>query len=157
EAHARVKKMEAELRRVMTSVSDCLWAAEIDQAGHWAYRYVSPVVEKITGRPPNFFVGGLKHWWSVVHPEDRPRCEKALVKLRAGHANQEESRVVWPDGTCRWVRDSVLSSPGHGGNRSLRLDGILTDITDRKKAEEALARERALLRGLIDSIPDVIL
>src|SRR5262249_4623690 len=101
--------------------------------------------------------GGRRHWGGVAPPEDRPRCEKALVRLRAGQANQEEYRVVWPDGTARWVRDSVLPSrPAGAADAALRLDGVLTDITDRKRVEEALARERALLRGLIDSIPDLI-
>jgi PAS domain S-box-containing protein len=156
ESHARVKAMESELRRVMASVSDCLWSAEINSAGQWTYSYVSPVVLKITGRRPDFFLGGLKHWWSVVHPEDRPRCEKAIVRLREGQPIQEEYRVVWPDGRYRWVRDSVLVSPSPAGEGTIRLDGVLTDITERKRAEEALARERALLRGLIDSIPDLI-
>jgi PAS domain S-box-containing protein len=137
EAHRRVKAMEAELRRVMASVSDCLWSAEIDAKGCWTYTYLSPVVEKIAGRPPDFFLGGLRHWWGVVHPEDRPRCEKALVRLRSGQPNQEEYRILWPDGSHRWVRDSVLPSRGDPAP-ALRLDGVLTDITERKKAEEAL-------------------
>ncbi len=155
DAHRRLKSMEAELRRVMSSVSDCLWSAEIDADGHWTYSYISPVIEKITGRPPDFFLGGLRHWWGVVYPKDRPRCENALVRLRSGQPSQEEYRVVWPDGRHRWVHDSVLPSRS-GPDASLRLDGVLTDITDSKFAEEALARERALLRGLIDSIPDLI-
>src|SRR5262249_38247954 len=53
EAHARLKKMEAELRRVLTAVSDCLWSAEWAPDGRWAYRYLSPVIENLTGRSPN--------------------------------------------------------------------------------------------------------
>ena len=37
EALAQLKAKEAELHRVLTSVSDCLWSAEIDEAGRWAY------------------------------------------------------------------------------------------------------------------------
>jgi PAS domain S-box-containing protein len=159
EAHTRVEKMEAELRRVMSSVSDCLWSAAIDPTGHWQYRYVSPVIEKITGRPAEFFIKSLRHWWGIVHADDRRRYEKALGRLRNGQPIQEEYRVVWPDGSNRWVRDSVLVSrpqAGQGDGRSVHLNGVLTDVTERKQAEEALARERALLRSLIDSIPDLI-
>src|SRR5262249_60601159 len=56
DAHTQLKKVEAELRRVLASVSDCLWSAEIDAEGKWTYRYFSPVVEKIAGRPASFFL-----------------------------------------------------------------------------------------------------
>src|SRR5262249_2645420 len=55
EAHARVKKMEAELRRVLNAVSDCLWSAEWAPDGRWTYRFLSPVVEALTGRPSAVF------------------------------------------------------------------------------------------------------
>src|SRR5262249_5914205 len=58
EAHQQVKRMEAELRRVMASVSDCLWSAEIDAGGNWRYRYLSPVIERITGQTPSYFQSG---------------------------------------------------------------------------------------------------
>src|SRR5262245_19268963 len=44
ESLARVQTAEAELRRVLSSVADCLWSAEISEQGQWIYRYVSPVV-----------------------------------------------------------------------------------------------------------------
>src|SRR5262249_35254839 len=47
EAHTRLQAVEAELRRVLSSVSDCIWSADIDAGGHWTYRYLSPVIEKI--------------------------------------------------------------------------------------------------------------
>src|SRR5262249_9749455 len=110
EALARLERAEAELRRVLASVSDCLWTAEV--AGHagWVFRYFSPVVEKLTGRPADFFLGDARHWRDVIHPEDRPRWDQALARLRAGQPGQEEYRVVWPDGRVRWLRDSASVS-----------------------------------------------
>ena len=140
----------------MASVSDCLWSAEIDEAGRWAYRFMSPVVARITGRPPETFLrGGSAAWRGVVHPEDQPRWDKALARLRAGQPSQEEYRVVLPDGLLRWVRDSVTPTPGPE-RRAVRLDGVLTDLTERKMAEEALAQERRLLQTLMNNLPDTI-
>jgi two-component system NtrC family sensor kinase len=140
DAHDRLTRVETELRRVLTSVSDCLWSAEVDVAGHWSYRYVSPVIEKITGHAPDFFSSGAKHWWSVVVAEDRPRCQRAVACWRRGQPSQEEFRVLRPDGSSRWVRDSVLASVGSTTSQGtgVRLDGVLTDITDQKQAEEIL-------------------
>jgi PAS domain S-box-containing protein len=136
EAQARLQQAEGELRRVLASVSDCLWSASLNGAGHWEYSYLSPVVEKLTGRPLNFFHAGPDRWADVVHPEDRQRWRQAEMRLRAGKPSLEEYRILRPDGTVRWVRASVLVNRDPAGGRPPRLDGVLTDVTERRQAEE---------------------
>src|SRR5262249_34018486 len=65
--------------------------------------------------------------------------------------------------TRRWRKDgralevSISAAPLYDGRGKVTgIVAVLADITDRKAAEQALARERALLRSLIDSIPDLI-
>ena len=137
EAQAQLKQAETELRRVLASVSDCLWSASLDSGGRWEYRYLSPVIERLTGRPPSFFLTGHEHWRVMLHPEDRARWQQAQGRLRAGKPCQDEYRIVRPDGEIRWVRDSVLVSLDAEG-RTLRFDGVLTDVTERRQAEERL-------------------
>ncbi|HEV3263288.1 MAG TPA: PAS domain S-box protein [Gemmataceae bacterium] len=156
QARIQLKKAETELRRVLSSVSDCLWSAEIVPGGRWQYRYFSPVVDKITGRPADYFLGDIKRWQDIVHPDDRPRWQNALRRLAGGQpALEEEYRVVRPDDTVCWVRDSLRVSRGEDG-RSSRVDGVLSDITARKRTEEALVKEQSLLQALMDSVPDTI-
>jgi PAS domain S-box-containing protein len=157
EAQSQLKQTEAELRRVLTAVSDCLWSARLESTGRWQYRFISPVVEKITGRPADYF-RSLDRWGSLVHPDDLQRWSQALARLRAGEPSQEEYRVVRPDGSVRWVRDSVqVSRPADADDgRGLHFDGVLTDITERVAALEARTRERNLLRTLMDNLPDYI-
>src|SRR5581483_2485415 len=101
----------------------------------WLYRYFSPVVEHLTGRPPSYFLGSSEAWEGIVHPEDRPVWERAGARLRAGQPTQEEYRVVWPDGRVRWLRETVRVTRKADGV-TLRLDGVLADITDLKEAQE---------------------
>jgi PAS domain S-box-containing protein len=135
EAQARMQRVEEELRRVLASVSDCLWSGETATDGLWIYRYVSPVVQTLTGRPAGEFLGPARLWEVIVHADDRVRWLRAAERLHAGLPTQEEYRVVWPDGQVRWLRESVRVSRRSDG-QSWRLDGVLTDITDRKNAEE---------------------
>src|SRR5947209_19307283 len=134
EAHARLVKVEAELRRVLSSVSDCLWSADYTPEGALLFRYVSPVVEALTGRPPQHFLGPGRNWEAVIHPEDRRAWRQALERLRGGQPSRQEYRVVWPDGAVHWLRDSVRVTRKPDG-RTLQLDGVLTDVTDLKLAE----------------------
>jgi PAS domain S-box-containing protein len=155
EAHAQLVSVEGELRRVMASVSDCLWSATIDESGKCMYHFFSPVVEKIAGLPSIFFLPGIHRWWSVVHPEDQARWTKALAKQRAGQSTQEEYRVVWPDGSFRWVRESVQVSRGTAERGVIRMDGVLTDISERKEVEKALRDSEERFQIFMDNSPTV--
>jgi PAS domain S-box-containing protein len=130
-AHTRLAQEVDAYRRLLALASDCLWNGEIDSGGQCAYHYLSPAVESITGRPASFFLEAFSRWWGAVHEEDRPRWQEAFDRLRAGWPSQEEYRVVRPDGSLRWVRESVQVSRTADG-RSLRLEGVVTDLTDRK-------------------------
>src|SRR5262245_11515954 len=149
ESHQKVQKAEQDLRRVLTSVSDCLWSAEIDRTGRWVYRYISPVVARIMGRPAEHFLPDIARWRDVVHADDLPRWEKARASLRQHPAApaqpgaqppapaqplQLEYRVLWPDGSVHWVRDSITANQ-RAATGNLGLDGVLSDITERKRAE----------------------
>jgi PAS domain S-box-containing protein len=154
DALQRLEDKEAELRRVLSSVSDCLWSAEIAADGRWAYRFLSPVITRITGWSPDTFLTGPDSWRGIVHPEDRPLWDDAVGLLRAGQASHMEYRIRHADGSVRWVRDRASSAAGPGG--SWLVDGILADVTDRKRAQEDLEFERYLLRALMDHLPDTI-
>lgn len=153
EAHQQLKQMEGELRRVIASVSDCLWSAEVDPSGQCVYRYFSPVVEKITGLRPEYFMEGIHRWWGLVHPDDQACWAKALARLRAGQPSQEEYRLLLADGSVRWVHDSVMVSREKTG--ILRLDGVITDITQRKQAERELKEKEDRFKAFMDNSPAV--
>jgi two-component system, sensor histidine kinase and response regulator len=149
EAFLRLKKVEAEMRRVLTSVSDCLWSAKIDATGRWHYRYFSPVSESITGRQPRFFMdeppeGGALPWGQIVDPRDRAKWEQSVSRMQAGQSVHEEYRIIRADQTVCWIRESVRASRV-GDDQALMLDGVITDITDQKIQEVELrgAKEAA--------------
>jgi PAS domain S-box-containing protein len=152
EAHQQLKEVEAQLRRVLASVSDCVWSAEIDNTGQCVYRYFSPVVQRITGHPADYFMEGIHRWWSLVHPDDQARWAKALARLRAGQSSHEDYRLLLADGATRWVHDSVLVSRE---KNALRLDGVITDITERKQAELDLKGKDERFHSFMNNSPAI--
>jgi two-component system, sensor histidine kinase and response regulator len=147
-AYHRLRKIETEMRRILTSVSDCLWSARLDSAGRWTYRYFSPVVETITGRAPKSFMANNaeapQRWGEIVLAEDRPNWEDLISRLRCGESGQTEYRILHADGRIIWIRESVRVSLSEDKKTKL-LDGVITDVTERKRAEQEIhqAKETA--------------
>jgi PAS domain S-box-containing protein len=141
-AEEELRQSKEELQSVTASIPDYLWSGDVDSRGNWKYRHYSSVVEKITGRPPEFYLQGPDAWLSTVHPEDRPRAQQAYERLRAGQVTRDdrEYRIVLPNGAVRWVLDSAKVRRQNG---RIRIDGVVSDITERKEAEEALRRQAA--------------
>ena len=162
ETHRQLKLLEEELAQLTSAISACLWSAEIDGAGRWEYKYWSAAVEKITGRPPAFFFPGPARWAEIVHPDDRDAWRETLARMTGNATGQAEYRIVQPDGTSRWVRESVSVSLRQG--RTLRFDAVVSDVTERRaaeeaarasdrRAEEALRDQRAMLQNVVDHTP----
>jgi PAS domain S-box-containing protein len=88
----------------------------------------------------------------LAHPEDRERTKREYEETLAGEEEQpfqSEFRLVWPDGTVRWMlsRGKPLFEWTSQGQRPVRVVGTLMDITERKGSEESL-REMQKLESL---------
>lgn len=155
--HAQLEEKEAELRRVLALFPGYLWSAEFDNQGRVWHVYHSPGADRITGRPPEFFTSDPEQWLSIVYPADRPELEETFQHIADGQAVSAalEYRVVWPSGTIRWVRNSVSGSKGTAG-QGLRFDGVVTDIDERKRAEEALRASEVKYRSLAENLEQCV-
>jgi len=157
EVYSQLQRVDAELRRVLSSVSDFVWSAEVDGSGRMTYRYYSPVVEQVTGRPPEYFLASPERWLGVLHTADRAVLHKAILRIKGGHSTCEEAeyRILRPDGAVRWIRDSIRASR-NGNESGLRLDGVVTDITKNREAQARLRESEERFRQLVENSTDLI-
>jgi PAS domain S-box-containing protein len=91
-----------------------------------------------------------------VHPDDQEIFRRRHQKLRAGHDDISEFRIINARGEARWVRSYGRPEWDAAHERVIRVYIGVQDISERKRAEEALAEERSRLRVLIDTLPDYI-
>ena len=91
EAEKALLDMHKELENIMVSISDCLWSAQIDTSGNFYYRYYSPVVQQLTGRPPDFFITSPQQWFSIVHPDDSTYLQQVMEQVLRGQTMREEA------------------------------------------------------------------
>jgi PAS domain S-box-containing protein len=116
-------------------------------------------IELVNKRILEFFglpVEELKDWSRVTHPDDVQRVGEVLRhSLRTGTMFEVESRARRADGTYRWLHARGMPLRDESG-AIVRWYHVLTDVDDRKRAEEALRASEKNLRLMVDSIATFI-
>lgn len=119
-----------------------LWGAEEG----WAVQFVSESISQF-GYGARDLIAGRVRYVDLLHPDDVARVmDEVRAHTSAAHAEyRQEYRLVCKDGRVRWIDDRTAVRFDPAG-RATHHEGILTDITSRKEAEERdrVARERDL-------------
>ena len=125
-------------RHLLERVPAAVYIADVGATGSW--HYVSPRIEAILGYTPEEWCADPLLWSQRLHPADRERVLSGDIES-AAISPAVEYRILHRDGHAVWVRDdATLHRDGAGG---LRWHGVLSDITDRKRAEAELERRAA--------------
>jgi len=102
-------------------------------------------LEAMYGLQPGGFARTHEAWESLIHPEDRPEVVRQVGQALETAKFEAEWRVIWPDGTVRWLAGRSWVFKDENGN-PLRMIGVDIDVTEAKQAEQALRRTQAELR-----------
>jgi diguanylate cyclase (GGDEF)-like protein/PAS domain S-box-containing protein len=116
--------------------------------------YLSPRWKAILGYGPDEVVGEHPdEWLTRIHPDDLQRVQSEVeASLEGGRTHFEsEHRVMHRDGTWRWARVRAVTVRGADG-RPVRIAGSLSDVTERKVAEELLLHHA--LHDVLTGLPN---
>jgi len=135
------KQMEQALR----ATEDRLKLAQTALAlGTWELNLSSGEVQcsdqlmRLYGRPGEPGAFTWEQWQALVHPEDRDPHRRTPQVLFGDRENVDQQfRVVWPDGTARWLHSKSLVIRDEQ-QRPTRVIGVDFDITEHKQTEERL-------------------
>jgi PAS domain S-box-containing protein len=89
-------------------------------------------------------------WAERVHPEDLPRVDTEFRRCTIDQTPYDaEYRVLWPDGSTHWIIDRGIFRNGLDSRFPRRL-GVVMDVTDRRRAEEALRESEERFRLMFE-------
>src|SRR5712671_3319638 len=116
----------------------------------------NPALARIMGyATPRDLINGLGHVADTVYVHSEARAEFERLMERDGMVREFEYQVRARDGTILWLSDSASAVRNEDGEL-VRYEGTVRDITDQKRAEDAIAEARRLLQMVIDTVPAVI-
>jgi len=110
----------------------------------------SEKIEPMFGFARGEFKASYEAFLECVHPEDRQHViDSVNACIEKGKNYDIEHRIVWPDGTVRWVSETgnVIRD---ANNKAMRMLGVVKDITERKQAEEVLKRDKETFERLVN-------
>jgi PAS domain S-box-containing protein len=149
-AEETLREAEERFRQMAENIHEIFWLFD---AREDRVTYVSPGYEAVWGRTCQSLYDQPRSWNESVHLDDRDRAIECIEQYRHGVFSELEFRVVRPDGSIRWIRSRAFPIDKQTGDIR-RFAGLAEDITERKRAEEALRESEKRFRTFVDHATD---
>ena len=149
EREKKLRENELKFRTLVEQLPTVTYTAALNKSS--TTLYISPQIEKILGISPEDYKANPDLWLQLLHNEDRERVLKEVKHAhKTGQPLISEYRMVSPNGKIVYIRDEATIIKDEK-DKPLYLQGIMHDITERKKVEETLRNTRDYLENLFNN------
>jgi PAS domain S-box-containing protein len=146
-----ILKSHQKIDTLINTLDGIVWEAD---AKTFQFTYISKKAEDILGYPAEEWINDHQFWADHIHPDDKSwAIDYCITCTREKKQHDFEYRMMAKDGTVVWLRDIV--SVIVENNQPIQLRGIMIDITENKKAEDALNQRTEQLRELSTHLQNV--
>lgn len=142
ETQTELSETNRRLSQVLNSITDVIWTSEMTENG-LEFKYLSPAIERLTGRPVADLLGDYDLYMSCINEDDRKSTQDAIRSFAYGtkDAVRTEYRIDHIDGSTRWIRNRVVREIRDGVHS---FHGVISDIDQEKKTAKALFQAERL-------------
>ncbi|MGV8805154.1 MAG: PAS domain S-box protein [Polaromonas sp.] len=141
---AALVSSEARFRELAENVQDMFYNRDLASG---RYLYISPAYEALWQRSLQSLYADADSCLEAIHPDDQAAVAQSKVQHALGVMSDLEYRVLLDDGRVRWIRDHSYPVFNEAGEVE-RVVGTARDITERKRADLALASNNRALQML---------
>ena len=133
-----LRQSEEKLENILNSLEEVVWSADATTSD---LLFLNLAAQKVYGRSISELLNNPDLRLESIHPEDRARVELSLVNSSSHINNNDiEYRILQPNGEVRWVWERSRIIYDETGTAD-RRDGIISDVTERKRIESKLNYE----------------
>jgi two-component system, sensor histidine kinase and response regulator len=135
---AELRQSEEQFRNIAENISEVFWmmSPAADKM-----LYISPAYEKVWNRTRDSLYKNPMSWMEAIHPDDLKRAHALFARQLEGELVDSEYRIRGYDGKEKWISDRAFPVRDKAG-QIIRIVGIATEVTERKRYEQELIRAR---------------
>ncbi|MFC2112954.1 PAS domain S-box protein [Bacteroidota bacterium] len=156
EAENALQNSEKRYRTLIENIPGAVFRCYMDDS--WTMQYLSDAIKNICGYPASDFINNTKRTFgSIIHPDDQQKITNVIQKALINNKKYEsEYRILHKNGTIVWVYEKGQIIVDQKGMIDF-LDGIIIDITGRKREQELINESQGRYSAIAKNLPNGII
>lgn len=132
------RDLDGQFLSLVQNIPGMIYRCALDE--NWTIEFMSDYIHNLSGYPVSDFIDNkVRSYASIIHPDDVEIVERVVNDAVAQKKPYTiEYRIIHADGSIRYVYERGQATFDAEGDEVDHLDGVITDITERKVAEEQI-------------------